>query len=89
MVADALDRHSGSPARSTWGTCSRRPNLGDDDAALALDVWAHLARALVATMAAAMDGLDVLAFSGGVGEHRPALRHPLRGGSVGLGRRTA
>jgi hypothetical protein len=57
----------GSPARPTWGTCSRRPNLGgggDDAAALALDVWAHLARALVATKAAAMDGLDVLAFSG-------------------------
>jgi hypothetical protein len=80
----------GSPARPTWGTCSRRPNLGGDDAAaLALDVWAHLARALVATMAAAMDGLDVLAFSGGVSEHRPALRHPLRGGRMGLERRTA
>ncbi len=47
---------------------------GDGDAALALDVWTHRARGLVAAMAAAMGGLDVLAFSGGVGERSSRLR---------------
>lgn len=47
---------------------------GDPDAVAALDVWEHRARAGVAAMAAAMGGLDVLAFSGGVGEHQPRMR---------------
>ncbi len=33
-------------------------------------------------MAAAMDGLDVLVFTGGIGEHQPAVR---QGAAAGLG----
>jgi acetate kinase len=76
-VASALDRDSG--LRALAGTPDMREVLtradaGDDDAGLAVDVWAHRARALVAGMVAALGGLDVLAFSGGVGEHQPRLR---------------
>jgi acetate kinase len=76
-VADALDRDSGIAALA--GPSDLRDVLefaecGDDDAALALEVWGHRARALVAAMAAALGGIDVLAFSGGVGEHQPRLR---------------
>lgn len=76
-VAEALDRDSGLKALS--GASDMRDvvamaDTGDDDAALALDVWTHRARGLVAAMVAAMGGVDVLAFSGGVGEHQPGLR---------------
>ncbi len=41
---------------------------------LALDVYLHRLRAAVAAMAAALGGLDVLVFTGGVGENAPAVR---------------
>ena len=62
-----------------------RADRGDADAVLALDVWAHRARAQIAAMTAALGGLDVLAFSGGVGEHQPALRARLVDGLGCLG----
>jgi acetate kinase len=46
----------------------------DDDARLALDVYLHRLRAGIAAMAAAMRGLGALVFTGGVGEHAPAIR---------------
>jgi acetate kinase len=76
-VARDLDRASG--LRGLAGTSDMREvvaraDAGDAAAALALDVWTHRTRALVAAMTAALGGLDVLAFSGGVGEHQPRLR---------------
>lgn len=76
-VATALDRDSGLLALA--GSSDAREVLraaegGDATAELALGVWAHRARAHIAAMAAAMGGLDVLAISGGVGEHLPAMR---------------
>ncbi len=47
---------------------------GEPRAVLALGVSTHRLRAGIAAMAAAMDGLDVLVFCGGVGEHAPAVR---------------
>jgi acetate kinase len=47
---------------------------GDAQARLALDVHAHRLRASIAAMAAAMDGLDTLVFTGGIGEHQPEVR---------------
>ena len=47
---------------------------GDADAALAVGVYLHRLRAGIAAMAAAMDGLDVLVFTAGVGENAPAIR---------------
>jgi len=47
---------------------------GDQDARLALGVYLHRLRAEIAAMAAAMNGLDALAFTGGIGEHAPAVR---------------
>lgn len=48
---------------------------GDENALLALAVYTHRLRAGVAAMAAAMNGLDLLVFTGGVGERAPAVRH--------------
>ncbi len=47
---------------------------GDERAGLAIEVWVHRARGQLAAMAAASGGIDVLAFSGGIGENAPHLR---------------
>jgi acetate kinase len=51
-----------------------RSDAGEEAAILGLGVYVHRLRAGIAAMAAAMDGLDVLVFTGGVGEHAPAIR---------------
>ncbi len=51
-----------------------RTASADPRATLALDVYVHRLRAGIASMAAAMNGLDVLVFTGGVGEHAPEVR---------------
>jgi acetate kinase len=45
-----------------------------DTAGLAFDVYVHRLRALLGSMAAAMGGLDLLVFTGGIGEHSPEVR---------------
>jgi len=55
---------------------------GDQWAGLACDVFVHSLRASVAAMAAALDGLDLLVFTGGVGEGSPEIRQRV---SAGLG----
>jgi acetate kinase len=47
---------------------------GSAPATLALGVYGHRLRALIAAMTAAMNGLDVLVFTGGAGEHDSAMR---------------
>lgn len=58
---------------------------GDPDARLALEVYVHRLRGEIARMAAALDGLDVLVFTGGVGEHAPWLRAAVVAGLSFLG----
>ncbi|PSL57320.1 acetate kinase [Saccharothrix carnea] len=47
---------------------------GDSDAVLALDVFTHRLRQGIAAMAASMGGLDLLVFTGGIGEHDAVVR---------------
>jgi acetate kinase len=51
-----------------------RAEAGKPDAELALDVYVHRLRASIGAMAAALDGLDALVFTGGVGERSPPIR---------------
>jgi acetate kinase len=76
-MAHALEHESGMLGLA--GSADMRTVIdaaagGDADARLALDVYLHRLRAGVAAMAAAMDGLDVVVWTGGVGEHAPAIR---------------
>ena len=73
-LADALEHRSGLEGLA--GSGDMRAVLGRDDevARLAIDVYVHRLRAAIGAMAAAIDGLDVLVFTGGVGEHAPAIR---------------
>jgi acetate kinase len=73
-LAEALEHRSGLVGLA--GSGDMREVLGRDDATarLAIDVYVHRLRASIAAMAAAIGGLDVLVFTGGVGEHAPAIR---------------
>ncbi len=51
-----------------------RREQGDARASLAFEVYVHSLRAHIAAMAAALGRLDVLIFTGGVGERSPAVR---------------
>jgi acetate kinase len=62
-----------------------RAGGGDAGACLALDVYLHRLRAGVAAMAAAAGGLDVLVFTGGVGEHSAVVREHTAAGLAWLG----
>ena len=63
----------------------RRAGSGDAGARLALDVYLHRLRGLIASMTAALGGLDVLAFTGGVGEHNAEIRAAAAAGLSFLG----
>jgi acetate kinase len=73
-IHHALERRSGLLALA--GTADMREVLARDDAeaGLARDVYLHRLAAAFASMAAAAGGLDALVFTGGVGEHAPAVR---------------
>ena len=84
-VADALEHRSG--LRALAATADMREILGRDDpaATLAIAVYVHRLRGMVAAMAAATGGLDVLVFTGGVGEHAPGVRAATAAGLSFLG----
>lgn len=58
---------------------------GDEAARLAFGVYIHRLRAGIAAMTAALGGLDVLVFTGGVGENSPEVRAAAAGGLGFLG----
>ena len=58
---------------------------GDGAATLAFDVYVHRLRREIAAMAAALGGIDVLAFTGGVGEHAAPIRSATAGALGFLG----
>lgn len=47
---------------------------GNQDAALALDVFVYQVKKTIGAYAAVMGGLDAIAFTGGIGENAPGLR---------------
>ncbi len=74
---EALDQRSGLRALASTGDMREvlsRVSAGDVKATLAFDVYMHRLRGCIASMAAAMGGLDALVFTGGVGENSPAVR---------------
>lgn len=48
--------------------------MGDKDAQLAINVYAYRVRKYIGSYAAAMGGIDVLAFTGGIGENSVSMR---------------
>jgi acetate kinase len=87
-LAATLEHRSGLLGLA--GTADMREILadeaaGDEPAVLAIGVYLHRLRASVAAMVAALGGLDVLVFTGGVGENAPTIRARLTADLAYLG----
>lgn len=76
-VADALEERSGLlglAGTKDMAAVLAAAGRGEQRACLALEVYLHRLAAGVASMAAALGGLDVLVFTGGVGERSAEVR---------------
>jgi acetate kinase len=76
-IATALEHRSGLTALAGTGDMREveaAAERGEPAAVLALDVYLHRLVGGIAAMTAATGGLDVLAFTGGVGENSPTVR---------------
>ena len=76
-VADGLEHRSGLTALAGTGDLRRvlaAADDGDEDAALALDVYVRSVCQHVAAMAVPLGGVDALVFTGGVGERSARVR---------------
>jgi acetate kinase len=87
-IAEALEHESGLLGLA--GIADMREVLtraaaGDERATLARDTYILRLRSGIAAMAAALGGLDALAFTGGVGEHAPEIRALAADGLAFLG----
>jgi acetate kinase len=87
-LAATLEHRSGLLGLA--GTADMRAILaaeanGDEAATLAVGVYLHRLRAAAAAMVAALGGLEVLVFTGGVGEHAPVIRARLAADLAYLG----
>jgi acetate kinase len=87
-LADALEHRSGLlglAGNADMRAVLEAASAGKEEAQLAVSVYLHRLRAGVAAMAAAMDGLDVLVFTGGVGERAAPIRARAVAGLAFLG----
>ncbi len=87
-LAATLEHRSG--LLGLTGTADMREVLagaadGDAASVLGRDVYVHRLRGRIASMAAAMGGLDVVLFTGGVGENAPEIRERAADGLGFLG----
>ena len=73
-LAETLEQRSGLFGLTGSADMREIIHRSDAEARLGLDVYLHRLRAGIAAMAASLGGLDVLAFTGGVGEHAPEIR---------------
>lgn len=73
-LADALEHRSGLFGLAGTGDLAELLARTDEDARLAVDVYLHRLVGGVAAMVAALGGLDVLVFTGGVGENASVVR---------------
>ena len=88
-MEQALDRESGLLALSRRSGDMREViagiEQGDESCQLAFDVYIHRLAAGLAAMAAAMDGLDAVVFTGGVGEGSAQVREAAASATSFLG----
>ena len=91
-LSDGLDRQSGLAGLADLASSSgdlrdvrAAAREGRAEASLAIEVYLHRLRREIAAMAAAMNGLDVLVFTGGIGEHDAAIRADTAAGLGFLG----
>jgi acetate kinase len=88
-LEDMLERRSGLLGISGFSKDVRELLAAPGNAAayLALDVLAWRLRASLGAMAATLGGVDLIVFTGGIGEHAPAVRSAGLEGGLGFGAR--
>ena len=78
QLDELLNRNSGLAGLSGLGNDLREIETaaaqGNDDARLAINVFAHRARKYIGAYAAAMGGVDAIVFTGGIGENSASMR---------------
>ncbi len=87
-IEDALHQESGLKGltgSSDMRDVEARAAEGDAQAQLAINLYAYRARKYIGAYAAAMGGLDVLVFTGGIGENSPSMRRRICDGLEFLG----
>ncbi len=84
-LADALEHRSGLLGLAGSADMGEVLSRTDDEARLAVAVYLHRLRAGIAAMAAALGGIDVCVFTGGVGENEPRIRQEAMAGLGFLG----
>ncbi|MCX2949120.1 acetate/propionate family kinase [Lentzea sp. NEAU-D7] len=88
-LEDGLEHRSGLAGLSEVGgdlrDVRKAADDGDERAVLALQVYVHRLRQGIAAMTASLGGIDVLVFTGGVGEHDAVLRAETAEGLAFLG----
>jgi acetate kinase len=81
-----VDRESGLKGLSGGTSDMRQLHAANDDASrLARDVFVHTARKHIAAMVASLGGLDLLVFTGGIGENDGVTRDAILAGLQWLG----
>jgi len=88
QIEDALYRESGLlglTGVADMRDVEERAAKGDADAQLAINIYAYRARKYIGAYAAAMGGLDVLVFTGGIGENSPSMRRRICDGLEFMG----
>lgn len=76
-VDDLLNHQSGLQGlagQSDVRLLEKAASGGDEHAELALELFAYHVSKYIGAYAAALEGLDALAFTGGIGEHSPPMR---------------
>lgn len=77
-INDYLNKKCGvlgiSGVSSDFRDLEEAANLGNERAKLALEVFAYQAKKYIGAYAAAMNGLDVVVFTGGIGENSATMR---------------
>ena len=88
MIEDLVDRRSGLLGISGVDSDMRRLHeaaSSNADARLAIQMFCYSVRKQVAAMIAALDGVELLVFTGGIGENDAAVRSAICGGLSWLG----
>ena len=86
-----MNKHSGllglSGLSNDMRTLLEAEEKGNERARLAIDVFCYRLRKYIGAYAAALGGVDAIAFAGGIGENSPAVRERTLRGLEGLGLR--
>ena len=88
-ISDVLNKKSGflgvSGVSSDFRDLEKAAKEGNDRAQLALDMFAYQGKKIIGSYAAAMEGVDVIVFTAGIGENNGAYRKAMTAGLEYMG----